>query len=285
MEDLGPFTIPNSHTHDFVANSNGRRYRVHVATPGKKVPGQPRSILYTTDANMSFGQMVETTRMLAFAGVIPPVIVVGIGYAEVTLREGMTMRNYELTHTVDTAYIERSAKQGTPVTVVGLAGAPGFLQFIRDELAPVVEELYGGDPNDRALTGFSLGGLFTLWALLQEPPMFQRYIAGSPSLWWDERRLFKDEASRAGGSKALDARVFISAGEEEEIPGGPLPASFRMVSNALEFAGVLSERRYEGLEVEYQLVPRVGHQQPPMLVQGLKSIYRGHPGIVRPPVP
>lgn len=282
MEDLGPFTIPNSHTHDFVASSNGRRYRAWVATPARKVPGQLRPVLYVNDGNMGFGQVVECTRLMAFSGEIPPVIVVGIGYPDITAAEGMVMRNYELTPTVDDAYIERTVAQGSPVGPEGLAGAPGYLQFIRDELAPAVEDLYGGDPNDRALFGYSLGGLFTSWALLQDRPGFQRFIAGSPSFWWDNRTIFQMEAARAEGPRSLPARVFISAGENEELPGGNLPAWAGMVSNALQFAGKLASRKYEGLEVEYQLIPRVGHQQPPMLVQGLASVYRGHPGMVRP---
>jgi predicted alpha/beta superfamily hydrolase len=283
LEDLGPYTIPNSHTHDFVAKSNGRRYRVSVATPGKKIPGQPRPVLYATDANMGFGQMAEVTRMLAFSGEIPPVIVVGLGYPDITTAEGMVLRNYELTHSVDAAYLERSATQGFPVAPEGLAGAAGFLEFIRDEVAPQIDDVYGGDPNDRALYGYSLGGLYTLWTLLQERSGFQRFVAGSPSLWWGGRDLFRLEAKRAEEPKQLNARVFVSAGELEETPGGPVPAFARMVSNAVEFASTIAARGYEGLEVEFQMIPRVGHQAPPMVVQGLTSVYRGHPGIVRPP--
>lgn len=285
MEDLGPFTIPNSHTHDFTARSNGRRYRAWVATPGKSVPGQLRPILYVNDGNMGFGQVVECTRLMAFSGEIPPVIVVGIGYPDITAAESMVLRNYELTPTVDRQYIERTIAQRAPVGEEGLAGAAGYHQFIRDELAPAVEDLYGGDPNDRALFGYSLGGLFTAWALLQDHPGFHRFIAGSPSFWWDNRVIFQVESARAEGSPALTARLFISAGENEEQPGGNLPAWAGMVSNALQFAGLIGSRKYDGLEVEYQLIPRVGHQQPPMLVQGLTSVYRGHPGIVRPPAP
>jgi len=286
MEDLGPFSILNTHTHDFVARSNGQTYRTWVATPAKKTPGRLWPVLYTLDANSSFGMVVETARSLAFAGEMPPVIVVGIGYpAPGGVREAMTLRNYELTPTDDKAYLERASGQGQPIGPNGLGGAPGFLRFITEELAPAIEDLYGGDPGDRALFGYSLGGLFTSWALIQEKPAFQRFMAGSPSLWWNQRVMFELEKQRAEGSKSLPARLFVSSGEDEERPGGPLPAQFRMVSNALEFAGTIAGRGYEGLEVDYQLIPRVGHQQTPMLVQGLKSVYRGHPGIARPPAP
>ena len=282
MEDLGPFAIANTHTHDFVAKSNDQAYRVWVSTPAKPVPGQLRPAVYVLDGNFSFGTLTETTRMLAFSGEIPPVVVVGIGYQADAA--SMVARNYELTPSVDDEYVERAANMGQPLDPRGLAGAPGFLRFMAEEVAPFVEETYGADPADRALSGFSLGGLFTLWALLQEPSAFHRYIAGSPSLWWGQRMMFEVEKGRAEGPKSLQAKVFISAGEAEQTPGGPLPPWAGMVSNAVEFAGVLASRKYEGLEVELQVIPKVGHQAPPMIVQGLTSVYRGHPGIVRPPV-
>ena len=280
MEDLGRFMLPNSHTYDFVARSNGQPYRVWVSTPAKAEPGKPRPVLYVLDGNFSFASMTETTRMLAFGGEIPPVIVVGVGYPVES--DAMIRRNYELTPSIDRDYLERAAKMNQPLDLRGLGGASGFLEFITGEVAPFVEETYGADPDDRGLSGFSLGGLFTLWVLLQQPPVFHRYIAGSPSLWWDRRMLFDAEKGRAEGPKSLAARLFVSAGEAEQTPGGPLPSWAGMVSNAVEFAGTIAGRGYEGLEVELQVIPRVGHQAPPMLVQGLTSVYRGHPGIIKP---
>jgi predicted alpha/beta superfamily hydrolase len=281
VEDLGPFTLENTHTHDFVAASNGQRYRAWVATPARKVEGQRRPVLYAVDGNWSFGSVTETVRMCTFSGEIPPVIVVGIGYP-VPMPQPMRLRDYELTPSTNRAARERAAKLGTPPGPNGHGGAEGFLQFITRELAPAIEEEYGGDPADRTLCGYSLGGLFTAYALLQEPLSFRRFIAGSPSLWWDERHLFGVEERRAQGPKSMPARVFVSAGEEEEMVGGTLPPWAKMLTNALEFSTRLASRGYDGLELEYQTILRAGHQQPPMLVHGLRSVFRGHPGIARP---
>jgi hypothetical protein len=65
------------------------------------------------------------------------------------------------------------------------------------------------------------------------------------------------------------------------MPGRGGLNAFRMVSNTVEFAGRLDGRGYEGLEVELKVFEGAGHQQPPMLVRGLKSIYRGF----QPPCP
>lgn len=230
-----------------------------------------------TDANLGFGTVAEVSRMLAFSGQIPPLVVVGVGYGGLSgTGVPMTLRNYELTPTVDQAYLDRASGEGRPVGPMGLGGASGFLKFIEEELAPVIEETYGGDSSDRGLLGFSLGGLFTTWAMLQPSTTFRRFIAGSPSLWWDNRVMFREEEKRARGPKQLSARVFLSAGELEERPEGPDTSAFRMVSNVIEFAGALGRRQYEGLSVQLGLIRDAGHEQAPMLIQGLKAVYGGH---------
>ena len=48
-------------------------------------------------------------------------------------------------------------------------GARAFLSFIKEELIPVVDTRYRTNPSDRALSGASYAGLFTLYALFEEP--------------------------------------------------------------------------------------------------------------------
>ncbi len=276
MDDLGPFAIPNTHLHEFVAKSNGQAYAVWVATPGKPVPGQPFPVLFMSDANTNFGMVVECARFLGFARDIPPLLVVGIGYPGARgLRDSLTMRNFELTPSDDPAFRERSAKFDQPLPPMGLGGADGFLEFITDEVAPFVEERYSGDPEDRGLFGFSLGGLFATHALLKEPTAFKRFVIGSPSLWWNDREMFAQEERRAAGSMSLPARVFFSAGAQEEAPSNRDLTPFRMVGATLEFAGRLAARGYEGLDVSAHVLADEGHTVPPMLVRGLKAVYGG----------
>ena len=276
MEDLGVFSIPNTHAHEMVARSNGQPYQVWVATPRKPAEGERFPVLYVTDGNWMFGTAVETVRMLALGGDVPPLLIVGVGYPGPRgYRDSGQLRNYELTPTDDAAYRERAAKQGQAIGERGLGGADGFLSFIAGELAPFVEERYGGEPNDRCLFGYSLGGLFAAHALLQEPAAFHRFIIGSPSLWWNDRWMMGREQDRAAGSKQLPARVFVSAGAEEEAPGGRAEsADFGMVSNAVRFAALLASRGYEGLRVSSHVFADEAHHMPPMLVRGLRAVYR-----------
>lgn len=276
MEDLGPFVLPYTRTHHFKAEANGREYRVFVSTPTARKPDAPLPVLYALDANGGFGTVVETTRMMMLGNEIEQMIVVGIGY-NAGLREMMGLRNFELSTSHDPAFVERAAQQGQVIEEGGLGGAPGFLQFIAEQLAPFIESEYGGSADDRGIWGFSLGGLFATFALLQPEPVFQRYIIGSPSLWWHDRAMFELEEERAERGGRLDARVFLSAGELEELPtAGPMTA-FRMVSNAIEMAGRLGSRGYDGLDIKTHIFPGESHQSAigPTIARGLRVVY-GH---------
>lgn len=57
--------------------------------------------------------------------------------------------------------------------------AADFLSYLKNELIPFVKTIYPVDPTDRCLVGYSWGGEFTLYALLHEPDLFQRYFIGS----------------------------------------------------------------------------------------------------------
>src|ERR1700730_10304897 len=69
-------------------------------------------------------------------------------------------------------------------------GAAAFLDFLEYELIPFVDRTYRTIPSDRGLLGHSHGGLFAIYALEQQPALFQRIVAASPALSWDNRLLF-----------------------------------------------------------------------------------------------
>jgi hypothetical protein len=275
MEDLGPFVLPYTRTHDFVAKSNGRSYRVFVSTPSGKPPEKPLPVLYALDGNAGYGTVVETARWMAFGGEIEPMVIVGIGYPTTNIMEAMVRRTYELSPSHDAAFVERAKVEGQPLPEGGLGGAAGFLRFIDEELAPLIEAEYAGGGLDRGLFGFSLGGLFAAYALLQARPVFQRFSIGSPSLWWNEREMFAVENQLHESGSALKARVFMSAGELEETPGAARMAPFRMVSNAIEMGGILGSRGYAGLDIKTHIFPGESHQSVigATVARGLRVLY------------
>ena len=63
-------------------------------------------------------------------------------------------------------------------------GAHAFRAFLKEELLPYLEQNYPAS-SYRTLIGHSYGGLFTIDTLVEDPELFDNYLAIDPSLDWD----------------------------------------------------------------------------------------------------
>ena len=124
---------------------------------------------------------------------------------------------------------------------------------------------YRTDPTDSTIVGHSFGGLFALYVLFHEPDTFRRYVASSPSLWWDKKVTFEYEREYASKHTKLPAKMFLSVGSLE----GP------MVSNVEELVRVLEQRKYVGLEWESHIFEDEGHFSVggPAICRGISSVF------------
>ncbi|KAH7062527.1 Alpha/Beta hydrolase protein, partial [Macrophomina phaseolina] len=120
-------------------------------------------------------------------------------------------------------------KDGRPLTVE-YGGAKEFLEVVEGEIMPLVsrETFPNVTLGPRALFGHSYGGLFTLHALFARPNLFNTFIAGSPSIWWNGKRILELETEfRAGRRRTGDVAIaaserrpqlFVMYGSEEQLP-------------------------------------------------------------------
>ena len=123
--------------------------------------------------------------------------------------------------------------------------------------------------------GHSLGGLFSLYALLSAPETFNRYVASSPSLWWDDRVLFEYEEAFANEHADLPAKLFMSVGglEEDQVLMAP---DEHYVSNLTEFHTRLEDKNYAGLDMEMMVMEDESHFTvvPSAFSRGLRTVFR-----------
>ncbi len=179
----------------------GEDYKLQISLPfghnpkGKKVP-----VFFYLDAWGLSGTINEFAKSNMWSKNIDPVIFVGIAYDTNPFLYGK-LRERDYIPTIN---------ETDP-----LKGGENFLQFIKTELIPYMEENYGADPNDRGLMGYSLGGLFSTWALKEEPELFQRFLIISPSLWYGEEFLLKDDQLMANIKNSKGLKVFITCGSLE----------------------------------------------------------------------
>lgn len=235
----------------------GITYRILVALPPQySSPDSTFPVIYNLDSDITFGMMTDISRMLRLDSEVPATIVVGIAYAvdEETWR---TNRTRDLTPTAT----ERAKSGG---------GARAFLSFIKEELVPVIDQRYRTKRDDRTLSGASYAGLFTLYSLLEEPGLFQRYLAAVPSVMYDHNVLFGMEEAFAKGHKDLAARVFISAeGNEKEL------WYVKFWSAIWDFTARLQGRAYPSFHLHTEVYAGETHAQaqPRSFTAGLKYLF------------
>lgn len=150
---------------------------------------------------------------------------------------------------------------------VDAGGADPFRSFLLDTLRPALADSLPADAPHHCLLGHSLSGLFVLDTLLARPDAFDRYIALSPSLWWDEAAILE----RAHAADPLEGtRVFMRAGLGEQTAGPEKPASVdgprdavtlggrHMVGNMQAFAATFDAR---GIACDHDVLPDIGHHE------------------------
>ena len=93
------------------------------------------------------------------------------------------------------------------------SGATDTLEFIISRLLPIVQE---GTPHV-ILGGYSLAGLFALWASYQTDK-FEGVVAASPSVWFPQWIEYAKE------NKPLAKAVYLSLGDKEEKTKNPVMA-------------------------------------------------------------
>lgn len=86
-----------------------------------------------------------------------------------------------------------------------------FLRDLLEKLLPLGEAQLPAPPGFLGIAGYSLGGLFALWALTQTD-RFHRAASLSGSLWFDQFILYLS----AHPPKRLPDRLFFSLGDREK---------------------------------------------------------------------
>ena len=247
--------LADTQRRNLTSEVNGRTYQISVSLPENYATSTVTyPVLYAVDANGQFGTVVETARILHQRELVPELIIVGIGYPVGRFTNALA---------------------GPRQLDLSSEGAPGFLEFIRRELIPLVELEFRTDPADRAFYGHSLGGFFALYALLEGEGTFESVIAGSPAIGWGDRAIFQMESAYAESHNSLSAQLFISCGVLED----EAPRYGQSLSNIKNFVALLEARNYGGLEIKTAYFEGETHLSviPATISRGLRAIYEGFP--------
>ena len=253
-------------------------------------------VLWLTDGSYTFEPAVTLANTWYHLHV-PEMIIVAVGTPPEVCGKGQIAcdtdrirRLYDLTPTKDgpdfegfgselmrrneADVAEKSRASGAPVATE-YGGAPAFLGFLVDTVRPALARRYRMS-SDNVLFGDSAGGIFCVYTLFVRPQSFEKYICGSPALYWANYHLFRMEEKYSSTHKDLPASVFFGAGEDEALndgPGGILSSMTRM-------AEILNARKYPSLTLHARIFPSEDHLTviPLNLIWGLRTLWADDAG-------
>ncbi len=212
-------------------------------------------VLYICDAEFFFHQTVSAVQYLSECEFIrnhpiPQLIIVGIINVD---------RNRDYTPT----YAPVQGQSRFPTS----GKAKEFIKFLKTELVPFIQENYKVHPY-RILSGWSLGGLFTVYTFLEYPELFSAYIAISPSLSWDNQMIIKKTDSMIK-EKAISSKPLV-------IALGSLEGSGMKGAVKDLFANKMSNLSNMDLSFHFTEIPQENHSYVPIkaIYEGLKILYQ-----------
>ena len=228
---FAPEVLRNTQIRPLPRSANGHDYLLYVGLPSDYAtePAKRYPVVYCTDGYWDFVLMNGFIGNLVYDKSAPQYIIVGFGYPGTH-----TNAEYDVLRRPDYA----PPPQGK---------ANEFLSVVEHEFIPFIEKEYRADPAYRVLSGNSLGGCFSIYAMYARPGLFQAHVAASPAT---SPALFDLEAKFAASGQKMNARLFMT-GAEFDAAG--------FLANIKRFNERLEQRKYEGLAYQWRLIDGEGH--------------------------
>lgn len=247
-------TLLYTEVRSFHSTIMGDEYQISTwFPPDYPHSGQIYPVIYLLDPELNLGLVSSLVLGAIWDHALPTCLIVGVGHDVSTYDEWYRARSIDYTPEEDP-------------DITPPKRAADFLSFLKTELIPLIEATYPVDPANRCLAGYSGGGEFTLYALLHEPDLFQRYFIAS-AIW---ENMFPHylayEQRLADRRTSLPVRALFSVGslEADQVPW------FH------QFLDVLNQRQYDDLCLETLVVEGETHATAGAVAwsQGLRTLYR-----------
>lgn len=199
-------------------------------------------VIYLLDgsADEDFVHVVGIVQFNTFPWIerIPKSIVIGIAN---------TNRKYNFT-----AVSKRPADQKM---IPKNGGSTQFIDFIEKELQPYVDKKYS-TTHSRMIIGQSLGGLLATEILFTRPRLFNKYVIISPSIWWNDGALLKENPDVLKQTYPMPTDIYIGVGKEGSMDG---TKNHIMENDAKLLYEKIKQGRAPGLKVYFNYLPEESH--------------------------
>lgn len=250
------FEIKGTEVHSLKSTVNQKSYELYIKLPKSySNSNKPYPILILTDSDYAFPLVTSITRRLN----VEEFITVGISYSKEDKPTVSRTRDYTPT------YSPNEPRGHSKEARLASGKADNFISFIKNDIFPFLEENYRIDNSKKVFAGHSFGGLLASYILVTTPNLFEYYLAGSPSLWYDNHCLNGFEDVYYKSHKSMKANVFLCIGKEEE------KLKPNMVAEMLAFEKRLLSRNYLGLNIQSTVISDEDHQTvyPSFITKGI----------------
>ena len=194
--------IPSHETFTINSKLIGENRTINVWFPADYASGKDSlTVLYMPDGGVEedFPHIANTLSELINSKKIKPVILVGIEN---------TQRRRDLSGPTEVETDKEIAPE--------IGGSEKFRDFVKEELFPEIEKRYR-TTLERGIIGESLAGLFIVETFLEQPEMFDFYIAIDPSLWWNDHHLVKISKEKLAKFPSDEKRFWFAGSDAEDI--------------------------------------------------------------------
>jgi len=234
-----------------------RKYWVHL--PSNYNENKRYPVVYLLDGDAHFEPTVGILKHMSRNGQMPEMLVVAILNTDRT-------RDLTPSHTI----VGADGKTAEFLKTSG--GSKKFLKYIKTELMPKIKNDYATVPHN-VLIGHSFGGLFSLYALLEEPDLFQSYVSIDPSIWWDNQWLNTQLGNKLDKPPQGFTSLYIAAANNPDRKGAPPQMMMRPQRNFFAKVSTWNSNTFNSA-IEY--FPNEDHGTVPLiaLYNALKFVYQ-----------
>ncbi|HEY1629876.1 MAG TPA: alpha/beta hydrolase-fold protein [Rhizomicrobium sp.] len=259
------YTMPDTKVMSFTSKDGAHSFRLLVGLPRDYATrGERFPVIYLLDADFSFALAQDIQRHSTDRGQEKEAIVIGVAYPGADT----DLKTYERTRTRDyTPSFVAEGGYGPDIQALS-GGGPEFLRVLGDELIPFIDAKFRTDPAQRMIVGHSFGALFACYAMLTRPGLFHDYLIVSPSLWYDDRRMFGLATAYIAAHKALSAHVFYAIGALEAS------SDHAMVDDLRAWNTLLGDAKLGGYKSQMTVFDGDTHESvfPGALTRGLRVL-------------
>lgn len=253
----------DSETIQITSAINGQEYELYIKLPNNyEATSKTYPVAILQDVGVT-SDVTENAVSLMAGKEIENIILVGMSYSKGVSPKVSRTRDFTPTyapnetgaHSLDAQKYSGNAKE--------------YIQFIEQQVLPIISKKYRINQSNKIFIGHSFGGLLGAYILLTNSELFDSYIISSPSLWYDERVMFRLEESYAKKNRNMNAKVLLYIGEEERKS-----RRGNMVQDLLRYEKILKSRNYKGLNVKAVIVDGANHSSafPSLISSALTAI-------------